>query len=602
MSENTINNSDRNDTSIVNQNSDILINILRVLTMLEGALNRLMRNNFYDRSQYPEEFIIIEALIDNMRGWIKDYNFLSGTENFSYLSMILLSELCEMIIDLINIVTPKNGKKQISKSQKETDKNKLRKKFENMLDKISSEIESLETYDADISQQMEKFVQQSFEKHMEQKIEEKQNHRVSSRGKKTIIFPCSSLNEYKKIISDRKKFKETVLKNLCSTHKTGHQDTCTGEKSYSLAGFRPNNRKVKMKDNIQHEIPIRMGKCEICGERFSFLPSFLPREKHFSIEIIGSVVRNVLLFNSSIRSAFETVKDFCSIKSKQTICNWIKWIGMLHPAELLTRAGVRGSGYLHEDEGFEKEVDLRTYSVVMVEPESMLVWHADYVDHVDEKGLIKSFENFLEQITFKVIGVSKDKWKASTNALKKVIKRIWIGFCHRHCKKNFWDSLAKYKKATNCPDKLVRELYHEFKKILDQSTSKSNLIVRLKALEERKECEHPLLKQRLKELKENAAHYTMHNKRKGISTTTFAVDNYLKIVKRKLRQVESFRDKEMTKLTFQGMATVRNFVPFMSGAKNAHKSPFELAGGETYGLSWIQTMNIHSAFLFTPTA
>jgi len=34
----------------------------------------------------------------------------------------------------------------------------------------------------------------------------------------------------------------------------------------------------------------------------------------------------------------------------------------------------------------------------------------------------------------------------------------------------------------------------------------------------------------------------------------------------------------------------------MSGAKNAHKSPFELAGGETYGLPWIQPMNMHNAF------
>ncbi|ETR68265.1 MAG: hypothetical protein OMM_09636 [Candidatus Magnetoglobus multicellularis str. Araruama] len=110
------------------------------------------------------------------------------------------------------------------------------------------------------------------------------------------------------------------------------------------------------------------------------------------------------------------------------------------------------------------------------------------------------------------------------------------------------------------------------------------------------------IKKRIEELKENGAHYTMHNKRKGVTKTTFAVDNYLKIVKRKLRQVESFREEEMTKLTFQGMATVRNFVPFMSGAKNAHKSPFEIAGGVTYGLPWIQTMNTHNAFLFTPTA
>jgi len=40
----------------------------------------------------------------------------------------------------------------------------------------------------------------------------------------------------------------------------------------------------------------------------------------------------------------------------------------------------------------------------------------------------------------------------------------------------------------------------------------------------------------------------------------------------------------------------------MSGAKNAHKSPFELAGGETYELPWIQIINTHNAFLFTPAA
>jgi hypothetical protein len=70
--------------------------------------------------------------------------------------------------------------------------------------------------------------------------------------------------------------------------------------------------------------------------------------------------------------------------------------------------------------------------------------------------------------------------------------------------------------------------------------------------------------------------------------------NYLKIVKRKLKTVDSFRDEKMTKLTFQWMVNVRNFVPFMSGSKNDHKSPFELAGGETYGLSWIQTMKVHN--------
>jgi hypothetical protein len=46
------------------------------------------------------------------------------------------------------------------------------------------------------------------------------------------------------------------------------------------------------------------------------------------------------------------------------------------------------------------------------------------------------------------------------------------------------------------------------------------------------------------------------------------------------------------------MANIRNFAPFMSGAKNAHKSPFMLAQGQTYNLPWIQVMNVHNAFLF----
>lgn len=68
MSENNIHDFEQNNTATINKNSIILINILRVLTMLENALNRLMRNNFYDRSQYPEEFLVIETLILNIRG------------------------------------------------------------------------------------------------------------------------------------------------------------------------------------------------------------------------------------------------------------------------------------------------------------------------------------------------------------------------------------------------------------------------------------------------------------------------------------------------------------------------------------------------------
>jgi len=113
---------------------------------------------------------------------------------------------------------------------------------------------------------------------------------------------------------------------------------------------------------------------------------------------------------------------------------------------------------------------------------------------------------------------------------------------------------------------------------------------------------NPLLQARLTELRENASHYTAYKNRKGITETTSLVDNYLKIVKRKLRQVESFRDKKWTALFFRAQANTRNFVSFNPGAKNVGKSPFMLAAGQTSNLPWIQVMNLHNAFLFTENA
>jgi hypothetical protein len=385
-------------------------------------------------------------------------------------------------------------------------------------------------------------------------------------------------------------------------HATGHEPWCKKCSGYNCIGFRGKDRKPIMVGGRQEQFPIRMIECKECGEKFSLLPSFLPREKHFAIDIIGHVFENMLLFSQSIQAALEGLKVIGrAVKSKQTILNWLRWIGTFHPATILTRAGVVGSGYFQEDEGFEKEPNLRTYSVFMVDPKTLLVWHADYVDHVDEENLCTSFGKFLQRVSFKIIGVTKDKWEASTKALKAIFKGIWIGFCHRHCLKKFRQALVKYQQETKCSDKERSSLYKKFKKVLETSTSQVSLEVKIKMLSEQA-FNHPLLKEQLAELKENASHYTCHKKRAGITRTTSIVDNFLKSVKRKLTMAESFRDKECTRLLFQAMANTRNFVPFLPGAKNAHKSPFMLAEGNTYGLPWIQVMNFHNAFLFTANA
>ncbi|MCP4108919.1 MAG: hypothetical protein GY749_25800 [Desulfobacteraceae bacterium] len=138
--------------------------------------------------------------------------------------------------------------------------------------------------------------------------------------------------------------------------------------------------------------------------------------------------------------------------------------------------------------------------------------------------------------------------------------------------------------------------------MLETSASEMSLRIKLRSLEKDPAFSHPLLSPRLADLKENAVHYTSHKNRKGITKTTSVADNFLKVVKRKLRQAESFRDQECTRIMFQAMANVRNFVPFLPGAKNADESPFMLAKGQTHDLPWIQVMNVHNAFLFTANA
>ena len=581
-------------------------NIKRTLTMLEKALERLARQCYYDRQQYPKIFLEIENYINLIRSWLRDNEIFSSAKAFYVSLSIAFESLRMMISQLWKICKPKTGKKGIKKSRRDREVEKIHQTSTSMMDNISQHIESAKNNVHTIGIALEKGVLRSFDQTIIQNLKGLKDLEdlIAKRGGQTYIFPWKVKDTYPDFVKDTKRFHIEVFDKLDEyTHHTGHKPDCSGPKEYHLDGFRKNPRKTIMNGGEQETYPIRMIRCKKCKKRFSLVPSFLPREKNFGIEIIGNVYRNMFRFNLSIQGAIENLKIIGkrSVKSKQTILNWTQWVGSLHPATILTRAGLNGSAYLQEDEGFEREPNLRTYCVVMVDPENQLVWHTDYLDHVDEKQLCGSFENFLQKIDFKILGVTKDKWKASTNALKSVFHRIWIGYCHRHCLKHFRDALSKYQDQSKCSDKEVSRLYKKFKKVLKTSTSKINLEARIKSLND-EAFSAPILQERLEELKENAAHYTAHKNRKGITQTTSIVDNYLKGIKRKLRQIESFRDNEWAKLFFRAHANVRNFVPFLSGSKNAHQSPFELAGGQTYGLPWIQTMSVHNAFLFTENA
>ncbi|MDM8526456.1 DUF6431 domain-containing protein, partial [Desulfococcaceae bacterium HSG8] len=581
-------------------NPELLADVLRTLCMLEKELNRIARRNYHSREQYPEIFFQIESHLNSLRSWIKEFGIFCDVPVFSELMAVFLKDVSELVGQLIVICVPANGKKGVKKARLTRERRRLEKSADGMIGRIIKCLTNPETDETLIKTELGKALSGAFGKHISRNHENEIRFSVSERGDKSYIFPWSDMSEYLSFVQNRELFRSEVVDKLegCP-HATGHRPTCRCKKKYWLRGWRSSRRKTVTEGGKQHEFPIRMIECADCGQRFSLIPSFLPREKHFGIDIIGSIVRGILLFGHSQRSALENFRlTGTELKSRQTILNWLRWFGTVHPATILTRAGIKGSGYFQEDEGFEKESGLRTYTVAMVDPENLLVWHPDYVDHVDEETLSKSFEKFAERINFKILGVTKDKWQPSADALKSVCHRLWIGFCHLHCLRKFRKALSEYRKKTGCDGKEIRKLYKKFRKALDTATSEVSLKIKIGSLKD-EAFSHPLLRKVLDQVIKDGSRYTCHKSRKGIKKTTSRADNFLKTVKRKLRQAESFRDQECTGILFRAMANVRNFVPFMSGAKNAHKSPFMLAQGQTFDLPWAQIMNMHNAFLFT---
>ncbi len=596
-------NSQNTKQKISDENAKVLENFFRCLTMLEKTLERLARQNWHSENQYPEVYFEIIIAICSVRAWVKEHRLFNGFQIFQAPLAIFIKDIADQISILIEISRPAPGKKKTKKTLREKQQGKIHRSVKEMINHLSRYFEKLENFDTQISEATEKGLVESFEKHCLKRYEHHRREFVSQRGEKSWLFPWKDPGKYHELVADPNRFMHEIVNGLKNyQHATGHKPECKCRNSYKLCGFRSQPRKTIMPGGHKEKFRIRMVKCTECGQRFSLLPSFIPREKHFSIDIIGNILRGIVLFGQSLNAAFENT-ELCGrkLKSRQTLLNWLRWAGIFHPATLLERCGAECSGYFQEDEGFEKEPGLRTYTVVMADPKTQVVWHMDYIDHVDEKNLCISFEDFLQRINFNVKGVTKDKWKPSTNALKSIFYKVWIGFCHLHFLKKLNKAFTLYQKETQRPWKEINELCGKVKKILDTATHAGSLKAQLKSLDD-KAFEYPLIKKRINDLRENAVHYTSHKQRSGITITTSIVDNFLKIVKRKLKQVESFRDKACTKNFFNAMANIRNFVPFLPGAKNAGKSPFMLAGGETYGLSWIQVINMHNGFLFTPNA
>lgn len=98
------------------RNDNRIDNILRILTMLEKALNRLVRRCYYSRNQYPQIVLDVEDMLSELRAWIQGYKNFSFLAGFSLLSGLTIKNLADMIETLMVECKPLRGKKEIKKN------------------------------------------------------------------------------------------------------------------------------------------------------------------------------------------------------------------------------------------------------------------------------------------------------------------------------------------------------------------------------------------------------------------------------------------------------------------------------------------------------
>jgi len=578
--------------------NNFVINACRVLSALEKSINRLVRQNYLHRNQINENVEIVADAIKNTRNWILAYKNFSNVPSFKVLVSRSIEELVSVVKQLMDSCSTVPGKKQVSNKRTKSENQKLCRSIDSIVDNLTSFFPT--SSESQLAEDLVIHIMKEFQGWCEEnsKLLNKVKFSYSKRGSQTGIFPFADPKLYNEKILDKKWFKQTVLPTIdLYLPDDGHEKDCKNEeRRYRLKGFRANPRNPILQGNKEKK-EIRQVQCVNCKKIFSVLPSFVAREKHYGVDVIGTVLEGLTVKGSSLQFSQEiTSLTGYPVKSKQTILNWLQWIGYYHPAELLSISGAQSNGYFQEDEGFQKEPCLRTYITAIVDPNTQAVWHLDYIDHVNEETLIQSFKNFKGKISFKMKGVTKDKWKASTNALREVFQYIWIGLCHRHCIENFKKALKKYREECDIEEEKARSLLEKIIKVLKKSTSAINMKVKLNGLID-EEFKHPILQSRIEELKQNASSYCANKNRIGIKRTTSIVDNFLKLAKEKLQRVKSFRDPEWASCFFRALANVRNFLPFKPGAKNAHKSPFMLAEGQTLNLPWMQVVNLHNGFL-----
>lgn len=237
----------------------------------------------------------------------------------------------------------------------------------------------------------------------------------------------------------------------------------------------------------------------------------------------------------------------------------------------------------------------------MQDPESTVIWNIVRADSNNTAAFRQTLQE-LKAVRVRLRALTSDGWPAILRAVREELEDTIHLLCYFHAKKNVFETLERYRQAKKLPEdapELVK-WRRAFFDVLDAPHAK---LYRARLRKRTKQvADEPLLLARCQSLQKKS-HYNTHRLRSPLlAATTSRVELSFprrglatrKFLTRKAESLYSFRRSRCNaaQKSLTVWALVRNFIPYLPGAKYAGQSPAELAGVDLEGLPWLQYVNL----------
>ncbi|MBL7163865.1 MAG: hypothetical protein ISS57_14790 [Anaerolineales bacterium] len=404
-------------------------------------------------------------------------------------------------------------------------------------------------------------------------------------------------SEYLALWQDKDRFKADIahlLRRSCPL--------CEGESGF---GCISSDKRSVIPVGEKNRVWFRVQKiaCQDCGRITRILPTFCIPYKSHHAQTIQNALENCWRRNNSYRDTTGIINQTRPADGQyqgHTLpYEWTIWLGGLaiHLPQFLVWLGLRLPRHGLLDEYFmEQDNDTdnhRIFAVTVQDPESTAIWNIVRVDRNDTEAFKQTLQH-LRQVGIQLRAITSDGWPAILRAVREELAGAIHLLCYFHAKKNVFETLEKYRRAKKCPKDApeLSQLCRAFFDILEAPDAR-RYRARLRKLT-KQVADEPILLARCRSFQKKSHYNTLRLRSPLLAATTSLVELSFKFLTRKAESMYSFRKSRCNaaQKSLIVWALVRDFVPYLPGAKYAGRSPAELAGVDLDGLPWLQFINL----------